>query len=243
MRTLLILWTVSAFAAGSSYRAIFPKTDQPTGLARYGELTVEPGGASEVAGYPAEEQIYFVLEGRGAVSHGGEKTPIRANDFLYIPAGLPHGVVNDSTARLRVMVMGFKLPDAGPAGKFMIANADDVTPVEVAGHGKTVLFKLLMGTTKSTRDQLAAARQMVSLFIMEFSPGGTNIPHRHANEEEIYLILRGSGDMVVGDDRIPSKTGDTYYIRPGTTVGFYSGAKDGQPKDLILAVRWKFPRP
>ena len=33
-----------------------------------------------------------------------------------------------------------------------------------------------MGTTESTRDKLAAASQMVSLFIMEFAPGGTNIP-------------------------------------------------------------------
>ena len=37
----------------------------------------------------------------------------------------------------------------------------------------------VMGTTKSTRDKLAAANQMASLFIMDFAPGGTNIPHHH----------------------------------------------------------------
>jgi mannose-6-phosphate isomerase-like protein (cupin superfamily) len=237
MKTLLLL------AAAISYRPMVQLPQEGTGIARYGQLTVEVGGASDVVSYASEEEIYFVLDGRGSVSHDAQTTAIRTNDFFYIPARVSQRIVNDSAAPLRVMVMGYKLPAGNPAGRFMIANADDVAPVEVAGHGKTVLFKLLMGTTDSTRDKLPAARQMVSLFLMEFSPGGTNIPHRHANEEEIYYILRGSGDMVVGDDRIPSKAGDAYYIRPGTTVGFYSGAKEGQPKDLILAVRSKFPRP
>ena len=37
--------------------------------------------------------------------------------------------------------------------------------------------------------------------------------------------------------------GDAYFIRLNTTVGFYSGAKEGQPHDLVLAVRSSFPFP
>ena len=105
-----------------------------------------------------------------------------------------------------------------------------------------------MGTTASTRDKLAAASQMVSLFIMEFSPGGTNIPHHHDSEEEIYYVLQGAGDMVAGggadgnEGRYPAKQGDAYFIRLNATVGFYSGARAGEPKDLILAVRSTYPR-
>ena len=73
----------------------------------------------------------------------------------------------------------------------MLANAADVKPVQLESHGPTVQFKLLMGTTESKRDKLAAASQMVSLFIMDFSPTGTNIPHHHESEEEIYYVLRG----------------------------------------------------
>jgi mannose-6-phosphate isomerase-like protein (cupin superfamily) len=131
----------------------------------------------------------------------------------------------------------------------MLANAADVPLVTVAGHGPTSLFKLLMGTTRSTRDKLAAANQMVSLFIMDFAPGGTNIPHHHEMEEEIYYVLRGKGDMVAGggvdgnEGRYPAKEGDAYFIRLNTTVGFYSGSSEGEPHDLILAVRSTFPFP
>jgi quercetin dioxygenase-like cupin family protein len=88
---------------------------------------------------------------------------------------------------------------------------------------------------------------MTSLFIMDFAPGGTNNPHSHASEEEIYLMLRGNGDMVAGktadgqDARHPAKEGDLFFFSPGTRVGYYSGAKEGQEHDLILAVRSRIP--
>jgi len=146
--------------------------------------------------------------------------------------------------------MGFRIPrnvQVAPTPRLMLANAADATPVQLASHGPTCLFKLLMGTTDSTRDKLAAANQMASLFIMEFAPGGTNIPHHHESEEEIYYVLQGRGDMVAGggadgnEGRYPAKEGDAYFFRLNTTVGFYSGARPGEPKDLILAVRSRFP--
>jgi mannose-6-phosphate isomerase-like protein (cupin superfamily) len=242
-------------ATGAQYRPIFgagdPDARQLKGIARYGELAVEPKGATAIVTYPAEEQIYFVLSGEGTVVYGGEKSPIKRYDFLYLPPGVKHGVANDSASPVRLLVMGFKIPrgiQVTPPPKLLIANAADVNAVQLAGHGPTCVFKLLMGTTESTRDKLAAASQMVSLFIMEFLPGGTNIPHHHESEEEIYYVLQGAGDMVAGggadgnEGRYPAKEGDAYFFRLNTTVGFYSGAKEGMPKDLILAVRSKFPR-
>ena len=246
-------------AAGStaaSYKPIFGKGDAEArhlkGIVRYGELTVGPQGTSSTVTYPAEEQLYYVLEGSGTLLYADEKAAVKADDFMYLPPGIRHGVANAGTQPIRLLVMGYRIP-AGtsitPPTKPMIANAADVPLVPVAGHGPTSLFKLLMGTTQSTRDKLAAASQMTSLFIMDFAPGGTNIPHHHETEEEIYFVLRGKGEMVAGggvdgnEGRYPAKQGDAYFIRLNTTVGFYSGSKDGEPHDLILAVRSRFPFP
>ena len=90
---------------------------------------------------------------------------------------------------------------------------------------------------------------MVSLFVMDFAPGGTNIPHHHETEEEIYYVLRGGGQMVAGggvdgnEGRYPTTQGDAWFVRLNATVGFYSGAKPGGEHDLILAVRSSFPFP
>jgi mannose-6-phosphate isomerase-like protein (cupin superfamily) len=244
----------AAGARAASYKPIFGKGDadarQLKGISRYGELTVGPDGASATVSYPAEEQIYYVLSGTGTLIYADQKAAIKPNDFMYLPVGLRHGVANSGSQPVRLLVMGYKIPTGAtvaPTSGLMLANAADVPLVPVAGHGPTSLFKLLMGTTQSTRDKLSAANQMVSLFIMDFAPGGTNIPHHHEREEEIYYVLRGKGEMVAGggadgnEGCYPAKEGDAYFIRLNTTVGFYSGSKEGEPHDLILAVRSSFP--
>ena len=62
----------------------------------------------------------------------------------------------------------------------------------------STLYRLLMGDVDSKRDRIAAGRVLTSLFLMEIAPGGTNFPHHHQREEEIYLVLDGHGDMVAG---------------------------------------------
>ena len=245
---------LTANARSASYRPIFgicdPDAKNLKGIARYGELTVGPEGKSAVVSYPAEEQLYYILDGNGTLLYGSEKTAIKRNDFMYLPPGLPHGITNSSNRPVRLLVMGYRIPEGThvpPTPHLMLANSDDVKLQVLDSHGPTTQFKLLMGTTESKRDRLAAATIMVSLFIMDFAPGGTNIPHHHESEEEIYYILRGHGDMVAGggadgnEGRYPAKEGDAYFLRLNTTVGFYSGSGDGHPHDLVLAVRSKYP--
>ena len=241
---------------GASYRPLFGAGDSQARLlksvARYGELTVEPGGSSALVSYPAEEQIYYILSGSGEAICDDTRAPVKAKDFLYLPPGSRHGVANASKAPLKLLVMGFRIPKTAavpPAKQLMIANSDDVPLQILPSHGPTAQFKLLMGTTESKRDKLAAASQMASLFLMDFAPGGTNIPHHHETEEEIYFVLRGSGEMVAGggadgnEGRYATRQGDAWFIRLNATVGFYSGARPGSEHDQILAVRSTFPFP
>lgn len=244
-------------AAGSkaaTYKPLFgigdEDVEQLKSLARYGELTVAPSGNTAMVSYPAEEQMYFIEEGSGTLLYGDEKAPVKKNDFLYLPIGVRHGVANPSGAPVKVVVMGYKIP-AGmkvePTPKLMLASADDVELQVLGSHGPTTQFKLLMGFTSSKRDKLASAYVMDSLFIMDFAPGGTNIPHNHPAEEEIYLLLRGNGDMVAGLDangkevRHPVTQGAAFFFKPGTQVGYYSHAREGQEHDLMLAVRSRLP--
>ena len=54
---------LTANARQASYKPLFGIGDkdagQLQGVARYGELTVAPGGTSAIVSYPAEEQMYF----------------------------------------------------------------------------------------------------------------------------------------------------------------------------------------
>ncbi len=241
-------------ASGSHYKPLFGVGDAQAsllrGVARYGELAVDAGAASPTVNYPAEEQAWFVLAGSGTLHYGKDEHPLRAKDFLYIPPGIPHSLAGASGQACRVMIMGFKIPKGTEPkipDKLMIANLDEVKKEVVGGHPPSTLYQLMIGDTHSTRDRLAAARILTSLFVMEFAPGGTNFPHHHDREEEIYYVLDGKGDMVAGggmdgiEGRHPAKAGDAYFIRLNATVGFYNSEDPNAPKAHILAVRSLYP--
>jgi mannose-6-phosphate isomerase-like protein (cupin superfamily) len=236
------------------YKPIFGAGDPDArvlrGIARFGEVVIDPQGASAIVSYPAEEQVYVILEGSAILHYGEEKVPVRKSDFMYLPPGIGHGISNPSNETCRVIVMGFRLPaneKANPPPKLLAANIEDVKKEVVAGHPPTTLYQLLMGDILSKRDRLAAGHVLTSLFVMEFAPGGTNFPHHHEREEEIYLVLNGFGEMVAGggmdgiEGKHPARAGDAYFFRLNCTVGFYAGNKPGEERARILAVRSLFP--
>jgi mannose-6-phosphate isomerase-like protein (cupin superfamily) len=240
----------------ASYKPVFgfgdslPQTLK--GISRYGCLYIDSAGSTSNVKYLNEEQILFILEGTGILNYEGSVIPVTRNDFVYIPLGVKYGISNPRGKTMKIIVMGFKIPDVTKISKtphLMIANSDDVKFQILGQHGPTTQFQLLMGSTESKRDRIAAAYQVNSLFIMDFAAGGTNIPHRHSKEEEIYFVLRGTGEMVAGETsegkemRFQVKEGDAFYFSPNTLIGFYSATKEGEEHARILAVRSKVNDP
>ncbi|SDF18967.1 Cupin domain-containing protein [Pricia antarctica] len=236
--------------ATARYKPIFGEGDKDgahlNGITRIGELTLDPGGRSTVIKRPDEEYVLYVTEGKGSLLYDEKKIPLKTNDFMYVPAGVGHGITNLSDKPIKVFLMGYRLGDKkdySPKEELQIANSDDVELQVLGSHGPSTQYKLLMGDTTSDRDRLAAASLVKSLFIMDFAPRGTNNPHHHKTQEEVYFVLKGSGYMIAGldkhgnDDRHPCQEGDAFYWAAGTELGFYSLNKEGEEHSIILAIR------
>jgi mannose-6-phosphate isomerase-like protein (cupin superfamily) len=231
------------------YKPLFGAGDSEAriarGVARFGEITVLPAGSCKPVSYPAEEQVYVIMDGTGVLQYGSEKAPVKKDDFMYLPAGVPHAIANPGDAPVRLFVMGFRIPaGTAPPAKLQIANIGEIRKETVSGHPDTVVYQLMMGDVNSKRDRIAAGHVLTSLYVMEFKPGGTNFPHHHDTAEEIYVLLDGSGEMVAGsgldgvEGRFPAKPGDAYFFRMNCTVGFYNGQAG---VSHILAVRSRYP--
>jgi mannose-6-phosphate isomerase-like protein (cupin superfamily) len=238
------------------YKPIFgegdPEDRAMIGVARFGEATVEAHGNCAEVEYDRQEELYFVLEGNGVLRYADRTFSIRAHDFTYLAPSVKHAIENNSLQPLRVIVMGFKIPSSisigAPPSQPRIVNMADLKEQTVEGHPTSVLYKLLAGPRDGKRDAIDQAYVVVSLFWMDFAPGGTNFPHHHEAAEEIYLVVDGQGEMAAGggmdgiEGRHPAKAGDAYYFRPNCTVGFYNQDKPGA-KANILAVRSRVPLP
>jgi mannose-6-phosphate isomerase-like protein (cupin superfamily) len=233
------------------YKPLFGQGDSETsvvvGIARYGEAVIDPHGECASVQYPQEDQVYVVLVGSGSAKYGHTDVPLKTEDYLYIPSTVPHALSNPSGARMTVVIMGFRTRgfDATPPPSHPLkANIEDVPTTLVNGHPDSTRFRLLMGDVESKRDRIAAGRVLTSLFVMEIAPNGTNFPHHHQREEEIYLVLSGHGDIVAGGGmdgiagRHPAKAGDAYFFRLNATVGYYSAPN---VKSRLLCVRSWYP--
>jgi mannose-6-phosphate isomerase-like protein (cupin superfamily) len=225
-----------------------------SGLVRYGEAIIEPKGACTEIQYPQEDQIYVVLDGSGSVRYGSEDVPLKKSDFLYIPPTVEHALMNKSSAPLTVVIMGFSTKgyDATPLpAKPLMSNIEDIPIEHVNGHPESTHYRLLMTDPNDTGDDslfgkgtIVAGHAVTNLFVMGIDPGGTNFPHHHLREEEIYMLLKGQGDQVAGggqdgiEGRYPAKPGDAYFVRANGTIGFYSAPT---VHSRVLCVRWWYP--
>jgi mannose-6-phosphate isomerase-like protein (cupin superfamily) len=238
------------------YKPVFGEGDSDSrvmiSVVRFGEATLDAGGNCQTVQYDRQEELYFFREGKGLLHYANETYPMPTNAFTYVAPGIKHSIESSSHEPLRVMIMTFKIPSVisigPPPPQPKIVNMDDLKEETVEGHPTSVLYKLMAGPRGGTRDAIDQAYVMVSLFWMDFAPGGTNFPHHHQAAEEIYLVMDGQGEMVAGggmdgrEGRHPTRAGDAYYFRPNCTVGFYNQNRPAA-KAHILAVRSRIPLP
>jgi quercetin dioxygenase-like cupin family protein len=65
----------------------------------------EPGQSHALHAHAGMDKVYLVVEGEGLFLLEGREMAMRAGDLLVAPDGVPHGVRNNSSARLLVMAI------------------------------------------------------------------------------------------------------------------------------------------
>lgn len=65
----------------------------------------ESGQSHALHAHAGMDKVYLVVEGEGLFLLDGQQLPMRAGDLLVAPDGVPHGVQNNSSARLLVMAL------------------------------------------------------------------------------------------------------------------------------------------
>ncbi len=61
---------------------------------------LRPGQQQSIHDHPEQDKFYYVVEGAGQFTVGDATQHCAAGMLVLAPAGVPHGVVNDGSARL-----------------------------------------------------------------------------------------------------------------------------------------------
>ena len=65
---------------------------------------LEPGQSQSVHAHEGADKFYLVLQGRGSFTVGDEQSDAIAGMLIVAPSGISHGVTNNSTERLSLLV-------------------------------------------------------------------------------------------------------------------------------------------
>ncbi len=65
---------------------------------------LEPGQAQHAHTHEGQDKFYFVIGGEGEFVVGGEKYTAGEGAVVWAPAGVDHGVTNNGTKRLTLLV-------------------------------------------------------------------------------------------------------------------------------------------
>jgi quercetin dioxygenase-like cupin family protein len=75
------------------------------------------------------------------------------------------------------------------------------------------------GRTNSINVSPATGSINVGLTTQDMPPGSGIAVHQHSTTEEILFIYEGEATLIVGEERVPVKAGDTVFVPPGIDHG------------------------
>lgn len=64
--------------------------------------------------HEVQEQVYHVLEGEGLLTLDGKRHLLRRHDYVFVPPGVRHGIVNNGTVPLVFLVITTPVTDEEP---------------------------------------------------------------------------------------------------------------------------------
>ena len=182
-------------------------------------LELEPGGWSTPAHeHGREEEIFYVLAGRGLSWQDGETFEIGTGDcVLYRAARVAHTM--HALDSLDVLAFGPRVYD------------------ESVGFPRIGL-SLVGGRAVDSVEGIVVGSVSTGLQHVEVPPGKLAVPlHCHSLEEEIFVVLDGEGVLLLGDEETPVRPGHVVARPPATRVAHSFRAGDGGLTYLAYGTR------
>jgi quercetin dioxygenase-like cupin family protein len=100
---------------GSWSKKLLTRETVGTQKCMLGVSSFKPGTVTSLLVHE-EEELAYVLAGRGKIRLKERDIPYQSGEGIYIPAGVPHAVVNDGEEEV-IMVFTFSYPDYPPTQK------------------------------------------------------------------------------------------------------------------------------
>ena len=175
---------------------------------RFTYATLEGHASTVPTTLKGEQEIFYILSGKGEITAGGKKADLYESVAVFIPAELEFTVKNTGDEPLTMYLINEPIPAGFRPNKYMMVKDENALPVSSTGGHWVHIVKGLFGTN----DGLGTLESVITV---SFDPMTIGHPHSHdEGVEEVWTSITGSSIAFIGKEIRMQHPGTGYMIPP-----------------------------
>jgi len=163
------------------------------GCAEFEQRVLRFDGAGAGEAVPADDEVLYVLAGRGSATIAGQPTNLVPGTAVYVAAGSSWSVDNAEELELLSVLVRDPLPANGV--RYAVVGVEEVEAGE-ATAGR--MFRILVPCPSATQ-------------FVGYIPPGRAPDHYHRYDEVVY-VLQGNGALHIGSESTELRAGSCIHL-------------------------------
>jgi mannose-6-phosphate isomerase-like protein (cupin superfamily) len=202
-------------------------------MKRFTYATLNPGDKTTPVTLSGEQEIFYVLSGKGRMGASMKTYEISAGAAVLVPEGLGFTIENTGSEVLCMYLICEPVTkDFKPRKDIFIRNENELTYRSTNGHWSHMAKELIM-----EKDGLSVLQAVLTVTFAKMTIGH---PHSHDatyGAEEVWTAISGTSVAWIGKQIRMQPPGTAYIIPPnGTTPHSNINTNDGEIKLFYFAV-------
>jgi (S)-ureidoglycine aminohydrolase len=182
--------------------------------------------------YSDKEEIIIVKEGTLTVNINTITKTVSAGSIVLIEAGDTQSFMNNADTMVIYYVISFN-PKAG----INIARGKENGGSIILDWNELPVKKTDKGASRQVFEKPTTAFSKLSIHVTDLNAGiASHVPHSHRNEE-IMLLLKGNGELQVGQTFKQSNKNDIMYLEANVLHAFKN---TGTEQCSYYAIQWSY---
>ncbi len=204
---------------------------------RFVHATLEPNASTTSTTLKGEQEIFYILSGKGVVKAGKKTADLYPGIAVLMPSDLAFTMTATGSEPLAMYLINEPTPQGFRPNKDMLVKDENTTPISSTdGHWIHIVKSLFY-----TADGLGTLESVITV---AFDPMTIGHPHSHVDGvEEVWTAIDGTSIAFIGKQIRMQSPGTGYMIPPnGNTPHANINTSDKQVKLLYFA-RYKDHEP
>ncbi|MFC1650251.1 cupin domain-containing protein [Candidatus Latescibacterota bacterium] len=204
-----------------------------TFMNRFTHATLETGESTNPTSLKKEQEVFYILSGKGVVKAGGKTEELFSGIAVLMPPDLEFTITNTGDGELTMYLICEPVPDGFKTNTEMKISDENVLPYRGSnGHWSHIVKELFL-----TKDNLATLQAVLTV---TYDPMTIGHPHSHDPDygsEEVWTAIKGTSIAFIGKQIRMQPPGTAYNIPPdGNTPHSNINNTDKPVKLLYFAV-------